>query len=63
MRDGGLRLAADVVAVGPELMLDVDVGGRDERVDPRPLGVLDRAPGGVDVALLGPGQPADDRAR
>ena len=51
--DGGLRLALDVLAVGLELVLDVDVGGRDERVDPRPLGVLDRSPRGLDVAPSG----------
>ena len=59
--DGGAGLALDVLAVGPQLVLDVDVGGRDEGVDARPFGVLDRAPGGVDVGLVGAGEAADDR--
>ena len=48
--------------VGLQLMLDVDVGRRDERVDARALGVLDRAPRRVDVGLVGARQAADDRA-
>ena len=56
------RLALDVLARRLELVLDVDVGGRDEGVDPRALGILDRAPGGVDVGLVGAGEAADDRA-
>ena len=54
-------LALDVLARGLQLVLDVDVGGRDERVDARPLGVLDRIPGGVDVGHVRPGQAGDDR--
>ena len=61
-RDGRLRLALDVLARGLQLVLDVDVGGRDEGVDPRSLRVLDRAPGGVDVSLVGAGEPADHRS-
>ena len=56
-----LRLPLDVLAVGLQLVLDMDVGGRDEGVDARPRGVLDRPPGGVDVGLVGAGQAADDR--
>ena len=37
--DGCPGLALDVLAVGLQLVLDVDVGGRDERVDARPRGV------------------------
>ena len=36
-RDGGPGLALDVLAVGLQLVLDVDVGGRDEGVDARAL--------------------------
>ncbi len=36
-RDGSPGLALDVLAVGLQLVLDVDVGGRDEGVDARPL--------------------------
>ena len=49
VRDGRAGLADDVLARGLQLALDVDVGGRDEGVDARALGVLDRVPGGVDV--------------
>src|SRR5262249_27608180 len=61
-RHRGLRLALDVVARRLQLVLDVDVRGRDERVDPGTLGVLDRVPGGVDVRLVGAREPADHRA-
>ncbi len=49
VRHGGARLALHVLARRLELALDVDVAGRDEGVDARALGVLDRVPGGVDV--------------
>ena len=55
-------LALDVLARGLQLALEVDVGGGDEGVDARPLGVPHRVPGRVDVLLGGPRQPADDRA-
>ena len=61
-RHGGLCLPLDVVAGALQLVLDVDVGGRDERVDPRALGVLDRPPGGVDIRLVGPREATDHRA-
>ena len=60
--DRGAGLTLDVLAVGLQLVLDVDVGGRDEGVDARARGVLDRSPGGVDVGLVGAGQAADHRA-
>ena len=62
MRDGGAGLALDVLARGLELVLDVDVRGRDERVDARALGVLDRLPGRVDVGHVRARQAGDDRA-
>ena len=61
VRDGRARLSDDVLARGHELALDVDVGGRDEGVDARPLGVLDRVPGGVDVGRRRAREAADHR--
>ena len=55
--DGGAGLALHVLLGRLELALDVDVARGDEGVDARPLGVLDRVPGGVDVLN------ADVRAR
>src|SRR5262249_9307096 len=60
--DGCAGLADDVLTRCLELALDVDVGRRDERVDARALGELDRAPGGVDVLGRGPREPADHRS-
>ena len=45
-----------------ELELAVDRAGGQEDVDPRRLGVLERLPGAVDVALVAAGQAADGRA-
>ena len=59
---GRARLALHVVARRLELVLDVDVRGRDERVDPRARRVLDRAPRGVDVGLVSAGETADHGA-
>ena len=42
VRDGGARLALDVLARGLQLVLDVDVRRRDEGVDARALGVAYR---------------------
>ena len=42
-------------------MLDVDVGGRDEGVDARPLGVADRLPCTLYVAGVDARKPGDDR--
>ena len=61
VRDGRARLALDVLARGLQLVLDVDVRRRDERVDPRAGGVLDRVVGGVDVGHMGSRQPGDHR--
>ena len=46
----------------PDLVLQMDVGGGDERVDARPLGVLDGLPAGADVALHAARQAADHGA-
>ena len=62
VRHRGSRLALDVLSGGLQLVLDMDVRGRDEGVDPRPGGVADRTPGGVDVGHVGPGQAGDHRA-
>ena len=62
VRDRGARLALDVLAGGGELVLDVDVRRRDERVDARPLGVAYRPVGGVDVPDMNAREPRDDRA-
>ena len=59
VRDRRAGLALDVLAGRLQLVLDVDVGGRDERVDPCPRGVLDRVPGGVDVGDMRPREPGD----
>src|SRR5436305_10876494 len=40
----------------------MDVRGGDERVDPGPAGVPDRAPGGIDVGYVGASQPGDHGA-
>src|SRR5207247_452946 len=45
----------------PELVLQVDVGGRDERVDPRLPRVLHRLPAAVDVRQPHAREPADRR--
>ena len=60
--DRRASLALHVLARGLELVLDVDVAGGDEGVDARPLGVLDRVPGGVDVLRVRARQAADDRS-
>jgi hypothetical protein len=43
-----------------QLVLEVDVGCRQEGVDARPPGAAHRLPGGVDVAARRAGQAADD---
>ena len=50
------------VAGGAHLVLQMDVGGGDEGMDARPLGVLDGVPAGADIALHAARQAADDRA-
>ncbi len=61
-RNRCLCLSLDVLAVGLQLVGDVDVGGRDKGVDPRPLRVLDRIPRGIDIGLVGAREAADHRA-
>ena len=58
--DGGAGLALDVLARGGELVLDVDVRRRDERVDPRSLGVAYGSVGGIDVPDMNAREPGDD---
>ena len=61
LRHGGARLALHVLARRLELVLDVDVARRDERVDARALGVLDRVPGSIDVLGVRARKPTDHR--
>ena len=49
--DGGPGLALDVLAVGLQLVLDVDVGGGDEGVDARALRALTAPPAASMSAL------------
>ena len=58
----GDRLLDDLGLGHPQLVLAVDGRGGQEDVDARLLGVLDRLPGAVDVAVVAPGQAADRRA-
>ena len=60
--DGGAGLALDVLARRGELVLDVDVRRRDERVDPRSRGVAYRPVGGVDVADMNAREAGDHGA-
>ena len=62
VRDGRPRLGEDVLAGGAELVDDVDVRRRDERVDPRSLGVAYRAGSSLHVGRLSAGEGGDDRA-
>ena len=50
-----------LVARHAQLVLHVDVAGRQEGVDARAHRSLDRFPGLVDVVLVGTGQPGDHR--
>ena len=63
VRDRRARLALDVLARGLQLVDDVDVRRRDERVDARALGVAHRLPRGVDVSDVRARQARDDRRR
>ena len=56
------RRALDVLARGLQLVLDVDVRRRDERVDPRSLGVAYRLGGTLDVGRLSARQAGDHGA-
>ena len=62
MGDRRSRLRMHVLARGLELVDDVDVRGRDERVDARALGVTHGLPCALDVGCLRPCQAGDDRA-
>jgi hypothetical protein len=62
LRDRRAGQALDVFARGLQLVLDVDVRRRQERVDPRSLAVADRLPCTIDVGGVGASQAADDRA-
>jgi hypothetical protein len=59
--NGGNALFEDLFAGGVELMLDVDVGGAQARVDALAFGVLEGFGGTFDVSLDGAGQGADHR--
>ena len=62
LRDRRADLPLDVLARGLQLVLDVHVAGGEEGVNPRPLGVPDRLPGGLDVLLGRARQTADHGA-
>ena len=61
VRDRRARHALDVLTRVLHLVLDVDVRGRDEGVDARAFGVLERSPGGVDVTGESACEPRDHR--
>ena len=62
VRDRRARLPEHVLARGLQLVGDVDVAGRDERVHARAVGVADGLGGTFDVGGVGAGQAGDDRA-
>ena len=62
VRDRGAGGALDVLARGLQLVLDVDVARRDERVDARPLGLAYGIRGAIDVAGMSARQAGDHRA-
>ncbi len=62
MRDRRAGLAQHVLTRGLQLVLDVDVARRDERVHPGALGVLDGVGGTLDVGGVRPREARDDRA-
>ena len=62
VRDRRARLALDVLARGLELVLDVDVRRRDERVDPRSLRVAHRLGGALDVGRMSARKAGDHGA-
>src|SRR5438477_110420 len=55
------RLPLDVLSGRLELVADVNVRGRDERVDSWSRGVPDGAPGRIDVGHVRAREPSDDR--
>jgi hypothetical protein len=62
VRDGGAGLTEHIGARGLQLVLDVDVRRRDERVHARALGVAHRLGRALDVRRMGTSQAGDDRA-
>ena len=62
VRDGGARLAQHVRARGLQLVVDVDVRRRDERVHARALGVADGLGGALDVGRVRTREARDHRA-
>jgi hypothetical protein len=50
------RLGQGLVAVHPELVLEVDVARRDEHVEVGPLGDLDRLDGSLGIAVATAGE-------
>src|SRR5205085_9876895 len=61
-RHGLARLLERLVAADLQLVLKVNVGGSQERVDARARGSAERLPGALDVGAGGARQPGDDRA-
>src|SRR5204863_9695498 len=61
--DGPHRRVEHVLPAHHELVLQVDVGGGDEDVDPGPFRLLDRLDGTVHVLLARAGEREDDRLR
>src|SRR6185312_10025862 len=59
--DGGAGALENLVPGGLQLVLDVQVGGRDEDVQPGPCGGADGFAGQLDVALVAARQRGDDR--
>src|SRR5204862_7264390 len=62
VRDRCARLSEDVLTRRAELVDDVDVRGRDERVDPRSLGIAYSSCGGLHVGGLSAREGGDDRS-
>ena len=62
VRDGRARLRQHVLAGRAELVHDVDVRRRDERVDPRSLGVAYGSGSSLHIGRLSPRESSDDRA-
>ncbi len=62
VRDRGAGLVQDVLAGRAELVDDVDVRRRDERVDARSLRVAYSSGGGLHVGRLSSSEAGDDRA-
>ena len=61
LANGGPGHGQHILARGPELVPDVQVGGGDEDVHPAPGRRAQRLAGELDVALVAAGQRGDDR--